>query len=238
MNLSNKNMTRLLLCLPALLLFTYSAIAVTDVSLHSGSAAATYSESTDSQSKELKGSDSFISIRNLNTFSFVDLGLDIGALKSPAALELSGDTGTHDINFLSNYANLTAGISFSLYPSWIEYYFDLGYRMGIGKLEVLRTESGGGVKNYTFNSYTNDLIYKYGIKFVILRNLLLGINYETKNTLMSKKSDVLNPKLDSANSMTFSVGFRFGASQEVSTRGTPDGTKNYYDPCRLFHACD
>lgn len=229
-----------LLIFPILLLscFTYSASAVTDVSLHSGSATATYSESTDSQSKELKGSDSFISIRNLNTFSFVDLGLDIGALKSPAALELSGDTGTHDINFLSNYANLTAGISFSLYPSWIEYYFDLGYRMGIGKLEVLRTESGGGVKNYTFNSYTNDLIYKYGIKFVILRNLLLGINYETKNTLMSKKSDVLNPKLDSANSMTFSVGFRFGASQEVSTRGTPDGTKNYYDPCRLFHACD
>jgi len=232
-------MTRLLLCLPTLLLlFTYSAIAVTDVSLHSGSAAATYSESTDSQSKELKGPDSFISIRNLNTFSFVDLGLDIGALKSPAALELSGDTGTHDVNFLSNYANLTAGVSFSLYPSWIEYYFDLGYRVGIGKLEVLRTESGGGVKNYTFNSYTNDLIYKYGIKFVILRNLLLGINHETKNTLMSKKSDVLNPKLDSANAMTFSVGFRFGASQEVSTRGTPDGTKNYYDPCRLFHACD
>jgi len=94
------------------------------------------------------------------------------------------------------------------------------------------------VKNYTFNSYTNDLIYKYGIKFVILRNLLLGINYETKNTLMDKKSDVLNPKVDSSNSMTLSIGYRFGATHAVSTSKTPDGRKNYYDPCQLFKACN
>jgi len=222
-----------------LISFSQTVIAVTDVSLHSGNATGKYSESTDSQSKELSGSDTSLSIRNLNTFSFVDLGLDLGVLlKSPAGLELSGDTGTHDVNFLSNYANLTAGFSFSLYPSWIEYYLDLGYRVGIGKLEVLRTESGGGVKNYTFNSYTNDLIYKYGIKFVILRNLLLGINYETKNTLMDKKSDVLNPKVDSSNSMTLSIGYRFGATHAVSTSKTPDGRKNYYDPCQLFKACN
>ena len=233
-------MTRLLLCLPTLLLlFTYSAIAVTDVSLHSGSAAATYSESTDSQSKELKGPDSFISIRNLNTFSFVDLGLDIGALQSPAALELSGDTGTHDVNFLSNYANLTAGFRFSLYPSWIEYYLDLGYRVGVGRLEVLRTESDGSKDQYTYNAYVNDSIIKYGIKLVVLNRFIIGMNQETKNLLFQKSSTVLNPKIDSANSLTISIGYRFGGvSSEITQSSVPDGLNNYNDPCRIFGACN
>ena len=224
-----------------LISFSQTVIAVTDVSLHSGNATGKYSESTDSQSKELSGSDTSLSIRNLNTFSFVDVGLDLGVLlKSPAGLELSGDTGTHDVNFLSNYANLTAGFSFSLYPSWIEYYLDLGYRVGIGRLEVLRTESDGSKDQYTYNAYVNDSIIKYGIKLVVLNRFIIGMNQETKNLLFQKSSAVLNPKIDSANSLTISIGYRFGGKSETSPSKVESGKSNYNDPCLLFRgaACN
>ena len=227
-------MPQLILCiLSVLVLIASEAIAVTDVSLSSGNAQATYTESTDSQSKELTGTENSLSVRNLESFSFVDLGLDLGTLK------LSGDTGTHDADFQSNYANLTAGFSFNLYPSWIEYYLDLGYRFGIGELKVTRTESNGGKTEYTYNSYTNDSVIKYGIKFVVLRSFLVGMNYENKNGLINKTTQVLNPKIDSSNSVTFSIGYRFGGvDSEIQQSAVPDGLPNFNDPCRLFGACN
>ena len=143
--ISADTLARLILCTLFLhVLDTAQVYGVTDVSAHfGGKAAAEYTESTDSQSKALEGTEDSLSIRNLDTFSFVDLGLNIGTLK------LSDETGNHDVDFQANYANVTAGVSFTLYPSWIEYYFDLGYRVGIGRLEVLRTESDGSKDQYT-----------------------------------------------------------------------------------------
>ena len=227
-------MSRFLSLLFPLLIFLYSSVhAITDVYLSSGSATGNYSESTDSQSKELSGTENSLSFRNLESFSFVDLGLDLGTLK------LSGDTGTHDADFQSNYANLTAGFSFNLYPSWIEYYLDLGYRFGIGELKVTRTESNGGKTQYTYNSYTNDSVIKYGVKFVVLGSFLVGMNYENKNGLINKTTQVLNPKIDSSNSVTFSIGYRFGGvDSEIQQSAVPDGLPNYVDPCRVFGACN
>ena len=79
-------MPQLVLCiLSVLVLIASKAIAVTDVSVSSGNAQATYTESTDSQSKELSGTENSLSIKNLESLSFVDLGIDLGSLK------LSGD---------------------------------------------------------------------------------------------------------------------------------------------------
>ena len=154
-------------------------------------------------------------------------------------LNLSGDSGLHKVDFVSNYINLTAGISFNLYPSWIEYYLDLGYRFGIGALKVTRTESNGGKTEYTYNSYTNDSVIKYGVKFVVLGSFLVGMNYENKNGLINKTTQVLNPKIDSSNSVTFSIGYRFGGvDSEIQQSAVPDGLPNYNDPCRLFGACN
>jgi hypothetical protein len=228
-------MSRFLSFLFPLLIFLYSSVhAITDVYLSSGSATGNYSESTDSQSKELSGTENSLSFRNLESLSFVDLGLDLGTQK------LSGDTGTHDADFQSNYANLTAGFSFNLYPSWIEYYLDLGYRFGIGELKVTRTDSDGGKTEYTYNSYTNDSVIKYGVKFVVLGGFLVGMNYENKNGLINKTTQVLNPKIDSSNSLTFSIGYRFGGTLEKTPNKVKSGKRNVNDPCMLFRgsACD
>ena len=93
-------MARLILCTLFLhVLDTVQVYGVTDVSAHfGGKAGAEYTETTDSQSKALEGTEDSLSIRNLDTFSFVDLGLNIGTLK------LSDDTGNHDVDFQANYA--------------------------------------------------------------------------------------------------------------------------------------
>ena len=223
-------MNRFLSLLFPLLIFLYSSVhAVTDVYLSSGSATGNYSETVDSQSKELSGTENSLSFRNLESFSFVDLGLDLGTLK------LSGNTGGHEADFQSNYANLTAGFSFNLYPSWIEYYLDLGYRFGIGELKVTRTESDGSKNNYTYNNYVNGAILKTGMKIIILGRFVIGLNHESKNAIFQKNSAVLNPNVDTARSFTISFGYRFGGKSETSLDNIKTGTKTY--DCVVFKKC-
>ena len=144
------------------------------------------------------------------------------------------------MDFEANYLNLTAGVGLSLYPSWIEYYLDLGYRLGVGKLEVIRTQSDGSKTNYTYNDYVDDLTLRYGIKFVVFGAYLIGINYENKNGLINKSTQILNPKIDSANSVTFSIGYRFGGKSGKTPSKVESGKPNYNDPCLLFRgaACN
>ena len=103
----------------------------------------------------------------------------------------------------------------------------------------MRTESDGSKDQYTYNAYVNDSIIKYGIKLVVLNRFIIGMNQETKNLLFQKSSAVLNPKIDSANSLTISIGYRFGGvSSEITQSSVPDGLNNYNDPCRIFGACN
>ena len=129
------------LLISLLVLLCTSVHATTDVYLSSGSATGNYIESVDSQRKLLTGVENSLSYKSLKNFSFVDLGIDLGTLN------LSGDSGLHKVDFGSNYINLTAGISLSLYPSWIEYQVDLGYRYGTGKIEIERTKCDGSFDN-------------------------------------------------------------------------------------------
>ena len=229
-------LARLILCTLFLhVLDTVQVYGVTDVSAHfGGKAGAEYTETTDSQSKALEGTEDSLSIRNLDTFSFVDLGLNLGTLK------LSDDTGTHDVDFQANYANVTAGASFTLYPSWIEYYFDLGYRVGIGRLEVLRTESDGSKDQYTYNNYVNGAIFKTGVKLVILGKFIVGAHHEFKNVMFEKRNADLNTTVDAAGSFTLSLGYRFGGKSGTASSKVESGKSNYNDPCLLFRgaACN
>jgi uncharacterized protein YukE len=69
-------MAQVIICISFVMMMLASqASAVTDVSAHfGGKAGAEYTETTDSQSKALEGTEDSLSIRNLDTFSFVDLG--------------------------------------------------------------------------------------------------------------------------------------------------------------------
>ncbi len=192
------------LLISLLVLLCTSVHATTDVYLSSGSATGNYIESVDSQRKLLTGVENSLSYKSLKNFSFVDLGIDLGTLN------LSGDSGLHKVDFGSNYINLTAGISLSLYPSWIEYQIDLGYRYGTGKIEIQRTKCDGSVDQHTHNEFVNNIIFKYGVKFLTFDKYLLGIQREIKNTLIEKTTETLNPKIESADSLTFFFGYRFG----------------------------
>ena len=92
----------------------------------------------------MTGIEQSLSIRNINSTGSIDLGLDVGTLK------LDGASKAHQVDFDGDYINRISGVSFSLYPSWIEYYLDIGYRLGLGKLKVQRFQS-----TYTFNAQMN-----------------------------------------------------------------------------------
>ena len=63
-------------------------------------------------------------------------------------LKLSGDTGTHDADFQSNYANLTAGFSFNLYQVGLNTIW-IWVSVWNRELKVTRTDSNGGKTEYT-----------------------------------------------------------------------------------------
>ena len=192
------------------------ASAITDLYLSTGTASATYTETTDSQSKELSGSEQSLSWRRLNALSFLDLGADVGKLT------LSGDTGSHDVDFSSDYLNLIAGLSFSLYPGWIDYAFDLGYRMSVDRMQVDRSVSAGGTETYQIGALGEATISRFSIRFYWSEAFLIGFNIEQKNTLFEKSTQDLSPKLDSGKSSTLSLGYRFGGKARGSkqTKGS------------------
>ncbi len=226
-----------------LILITFSSQAhgVTDWYLSSGSAKATYNESIDSQTADLIGREQSLTIRNLNSLSFIDLGMTIGSLA------LSGNSESDAVDFTSSHINLTAGISFSLYPSWIEYYLDQGYRFGLGKVEIQRTNCDNSISNYTFNDYVTDSTLRYGIKFMTFDRYIIGIQKEVTETLIEKTHSKLSPNIKSANSLTFFIGYRLGGKGGL--QNFEDKTKGYLlrrnerkamknNPCRLFNACN
>ena len=220
-------MIKSIVCIGLSFLWLTNVFAATDVYLSSGIAQARYSEDTDGQNADLTGAENSLSIRAINSLGFLDLGLDIGTL------QLSGESPAHKADFDGNYTNITSGVSFSLYPSWIEYYLDVGYRMGLGKLKVQGTQY-----LYTFNAQMSGMIFRSGIKFVVANKYLFGMNYESKGRLIKKNSMGLEPRVHSANSSTFSLGYRFGGNNVTPSAKIKSGTKNYNDPCRLFGACN
>ena len=226
-------MIRFNICISLLLFCFTQGFAATDVYVSAGNAIARYSESTDGQNADLVGTEQSLSIRNINSLGKIDLGLDAGTLK------LSGDSQSHQTDFEGNYINLISGVSFSLYPSWVEFYLDVGYRVGLGKLTVQRSQY-----KYTFNAQMSGqlpnygAIFKSGVKAITSSGYLIGLNFENKGKLLDQSSLSLNPRIHSSTSVTISIGHRFGGNNATSPTSTPSGTPNYNDPCRLFGACN
>ena len=218
-------MIRLNICIALLLFWITQGFAATDAYVSAGTTEARYSETIDGQNADLQGTEQSLTIRKTNYVGNVDLGLDAGTLK------LTGTSPEHQADFEGNYINLTSGLSFTLYPSWIEYYIDIGYRIGLGKLRIQRSQY-----KYTFNAQMSGLegsdstkegircpsqicnwlsygvVMKSGIKFISSAGYLLGVNYENKGKLMDQNSLSLNPRIHSSSSVTVSLGYRFGGS--------------------------
>ena len=219
-------MIRFNICISLLLFCFTQGFAATDVYVSAGTAKARYSENTDGQNANLIGTEQSLSIRNINSLGKIDLGLDAGTLK------LSGDSQSHQAEFEGSYINLISGVSFSLYPSWVEFYLDVGYRFGLGKLTVQRSQY-----KYTFNAQmsgqspakTTDwngincfnvictmpdygATFKSGVKAITSSGYLIGLNFENKGKLLDQSYLSLFPRVHSATSVTFSLGYRFGGS--------------------------
>ena len=245
-------MIRFNICISLLLFCFTQGFAATDVYVSAGTAKARYSENTDGQNANLIGTEQSLSIRNINSLGKIDLGLDAGTLK------LSGDSQSHQAEFEGRYINLISGVSFSLYPSWVEFYLDVGYRFGLGKLTVQRSQY-----KYTFNAQMSGqspakstdwngincfnvictmpdygATFKSGVKAITSSGYLIGLNFENKGKLLDQSSLSLNPRVHSSTLVTISLGYRFGGNNATSPTSTPSGTPNYNDPCRLFGACN
>ena len=233
-------MIQFILCIGLSFFWFANVFATTDFYVSVGTAEARYSESIGRQNADMTGTEQSLSVRNLNSIGSIDIGLDVGTLK------LDGASKADQADFDGNYINFISGVSFSLYPSWIEYYLDIGYRLGLGKLKVQRFQS-----TYTFNAQMSEslfneldnkrihgIIFKAGIKLIASAGYLIGANYESKGKLVDQSSLLMRPRVHSSNSVTFSLGYRFGGNNVASSTGTPAGRTNYSDPCRLFGACN
>jgi len=209
--------------------YSSNALGITDVYFSSGSATGSYSESIDGQSKELLGTENSISFRKIQSLSILDLGIDLGNLN------LNGDTESHRVGFQLSYANLTAGVNLNLYPSWIEYFLDIGYRFGFGRLDVQKTGSNDSVNSYTFQTYNYSPLLRYGAKFLIVNSFFLAASVEKKGRLIQKTSVALNPTINNSHSITVSFGYRFGGKSNAKPPSqVQSGKPNYSNPCMLF----
>ena len=206
--------------------------AVTDFYLTSGTATASYTEKTDSQETDLSGSEQSLSWRRLGALSFLDFGFDVGKLK------ISGDSNLHKVSYSSDYLNIITGISFSLYPQWIDYAFDIGYRLSVDRIKIDRETAAGGIERHQTGALGEASLYKFAIRFYLSDAFILGFNTEQKNTLLGKQVQDISPKVDSGRSSTLSVGYRFGGSAKSPRTQVESGKPNYNNPCRLFKACN
>ena len=120
----------------------------------------------------------------------------------------------------------------------LNHFIRLNQEGTIGKCGHMVNPVGFKTFNELDNKRIHGIIFKAGIKLIASAGYLIGANYESKGKLVDQSSLLMRPRVHSSNSVTFSLGYRFGGNNVASSTSTPAGRTNYNNPCRLFGACN
>ena len=225
--------SRFLLLGNFLLLSSTASLIAGELAYSEGTTEAIYEEQADAQSKDLSGPNRKLSYRSPKIISWLEVGIELGTFS------VSGKSTLHDVKLNSDYINLTTGLSFGFYPSWLEYTLDLGYRLSVDRMELNQSDSTGKVTKHKLGSRQQQSFSRIGLRSFVGNSLFIGLHYEQQDQLFSKEIAELAPKVSSATSTQLSIGYRFGAAGEVILPSkVPAGRSNYNNPCRLFGACN
>jgi len=195
---------------------------------------ADYAEQTDAQKATLSGTNRALSYRATEAISFVDLGLEWGTYA------VSGASNLHEVEVSSDYVNLLVGVTFRLFPGWVQYSLDYGYRLGVDRVKLDRTTSSGKVNRHKIGGFSEEPFTRFGIRFLLGQNLFVGLGAEQQSQLFDKSKDSMYPAARSAKSTLLILGYRFGgrgAGGGVLPK-VRSGNLNYNDPCRTHLLCD
>jgi hypothetical protein len=195
---------------------------------------ADYAEQTDAQKVSLSGTNRALAYRSTEAISFVDLGLEWGTYA------VSGQSSLHEVEVSSDYVNLLVGLTFRLFPGWIQYSLDYGYRLGVDRVKLDRTTSSGKVDRHKIGGFSEQPFTRFGVRFLLGQNLFVGFSTEQQSQLFDKSKDSMYPSANSANSTVLILGYRFGgrgAGGGVLPK-VRSGNLNYNDPCITHLLCD
>ena len=209
------------------------AWATSEISITSSQTTTTYSEATDSQSTELKGSGNTINYRLVENLPFFNLGVEWGNRT------LKGNTDSHEVEMKTDFIGLVAGLNFRFSPTWLEYTLDLGYRLNRTNMGIRRTSSNNKIDNYEIGDLGQQSFSRLGIKIFLGSAVFIGFHQEQQSDLFKKTMEGLTPEVKSANSTLLTLGYRFGVEDSgIIKSDTRSGPTNYNNPCRLFSACE
>jgi len=155
---------------------------------------ADYAEQTDAQKATLSGTNRALSYRATEAISFVDLGLEWGTYA------VSGESNLHEVEVSSDYVNLLVGVTFRLFPGWVQYSLDYGYRLGVDRVKLDRTTSSGKVNRHKIGGFSEEPFTRFGIRFLLGQNLFVGLSAEQQSQLFDKSKDSMYPAARSAKS--------------------------------------
>jgi len=222
------------LLLVSLLTFVLSPVGKAgEIALSSSTVSGDYAEETDSQYAVISGSGRMLTYRSVETFAFLDLGLQWGTYF------LEGKSLLHQVQLSTDYVDLITGISFQLYPQWVKYTLDLGYRLSVDRMKIERQTSAGGTETNEVGALGQQFFSRWGIKLFLGHSLFLGITQERQGLLYDKVYKDLKPQVKDGRITNFLVGYRFGGHSTVQVpTGIPSGPTNYNDPCLYFIICD
>lgn len=210
--------------------------AVGEISITSSQTVTVYTETTDSQTTVLDGSGNALGYRSLKTLGFLDLGLEWGTYT------VDGKTGIHEVELSTDFVNLMTGLSFRLFPNWLDYTLDLGYRVSVNRMELHRTNADGSIKYHKIGQLAQEPFYRLGVRVFLGNTLFFGLSREQQSKLFEKSVEDLKPKVKPAASTLLTIGYRFGGGSKSNQTNIPSyipsGSTNYNDPCLLFKACD
>jgi len=192
---------------------------------------ADYTEQTDSQSAELSGNNRALAYRSREVVSFLDLGLEWGTYA------ISGKSTLHEVEVSSDYVNLLAGISFQLFPKWIELTLDYGYRLGVDRVKVDRTTSSGELNRHKVGGLSEEPFSRVGIRVLLGDNLFVGWTVEQQTQLFNKSKVGVHPNAGSMRGTSLILGYRFGGPSYWRAP-IRSGKSKSLDPCLMHLICD
>ena len=226
----HRTLTTVLLLLVLLGLGNSKIWAISEISGSEGAMTADYAEEADSQSAQLSGNNRVLAYRSTKAISFLDLGLEWGTFA------IEGKSTSQEAELSSDYVNLILGFSFRLFPSWLEYTLDLGYRLGVDRIKLDRTTTSG-VNRHKIGGLSEEPFGRFGVRVLLGENLFVGLSTEQQQQLFSESKDGLSPEVTAGNTIFLTLGYRFGG-QGYWRAPIKSGKSRSLDPCLLHRVCD
>ena len=200
-----------------------------------------YEEEDGSGNLIFEGERQSASYVNYDWIRYIGFGVDIGTLKTDDRSRTTIYGDYYDLNMESTLIHFTGHLHVPV-TTWLslDYFAGIGYRYT--KTEITKHESNGAITKYKFEQDGGHQVRGPMIRLFPFEGVFIGYGFLNESTLLNKpkkvSDDAITPNIWKDKTYYLTIGYRFGMPAKAPTYSPPSGRPNYYDPCRLFNACD